>query len=318
MPDRLLCTFFRDSHDRYGVGVDTTWRNLCARLSRHDEGTKDGPAMACATFNGPRGNASVMQRTLVAFDIETNPRTGEIPGRLEIVASAFAMRRQAAMLWTTHSHTPDTPRYRVLMPLTAPIPYDADCDPYLTAACAAQLQFYGLADPSKFGAASLFYLPRHPAGVDTFRVQEISGTPINVGMLLTSATTIAQGVAQDEAQRLAARRAREMPPELMAIIRGYNDAHPIAACLVRYGYVRDGNRWKSPYQSAAGQGATTILPDGSSWVSFSESDAAAGVGNRPFKRSSQCACWSDAFGLYVHFECAGNFRRALDTLRSVA
>jgi hypothetical protein len=315
---RIAFTYFASSHDRNGQRFETPWDDLCARLGNHRVGEKDGPALAVATFSGPRGNANVTTRTMVAFDVETNPRTGEIPGRFEVVASAFAMRRQAAFLWTTHSHTPDAPRYRVIMPLSAPIPYDAECDPFLTAAAAAQLQFYGLADQSKFGAASLFYLPRHPADALAFQVQKIAGTPIDVGYLLTSATTIAQGVAQDEAQRLAARRAREMPPELMAIIRGYNEAHPIAACLVRYGYRRDGNRWKSPHQSVASQGATTILPDGSTWVSFSESDAAAGVGNRPFKRSSQCACWGDAFGLFCHYEHAGSFRAALDALRSVA
>lgn len=174
-----------------------------------------------------------------------------------------------------------------------------------------------MTDESKFGAASLFYLPRHPVGSSPVECKTaiIDGDPIDVGYLFTSAMTSAQGVAQLEAEVLARRRARQIPPELMTLIDEYNDSHPVAAQLARYGYRRNKERWKSRYQHVTSQGATTIFPDGSRWASFSESDADAGVGNRPARRSSQAACWGDSFALFVHYEHGGDFRASLASLK---
>lgn len=314
----IRCSIFRDTRDRLGVPVAVTWDALCARLARHEEGAKDGPAMACAVFRPgqPRGNASVVARTLVALDIESNKTTGEVPPSFDATLAYLAAKRVRAALWTTHSHTPAMPRYRVLMPLARPLDYDPAVDPWLAAAASAQLRLFGVSDPSKFGAASLFFLPRHPAAAE-YSFAKIAGDPIESGMLLTSAMTIAQGVAQDEAEVLARRQARELPPETRALIDGYNAAHPIAGQFVRYGYRRDGGRWKSRYQHAASQGATSITND-TTWSSFSESDALAGVGNRPMRRASQSACFGDSFSLFVHYEHAGSFRAAVESLKGAA
>jgi hypothetical protein len=189
--------------------------------------------------------------------------------------------------------------------------YQPDIDPFLSAAAACQLRCHGVADPSKFGAASLFYLPRHRDGFP-FNYATIAGEPVDSGLLITMATTMAERVAQDEAEIAARRRANAMPPEIMARIEAYNANHAIPDQLARYGYRRDGMRWRSRYQH--GIGATSVLPDGKVWTSFSQSDADAGVGQKPMRPSSQCACWGDAFALFVHYEHAGSFRRALAAL----
>lgn len=314
MPDGIACTFYRASWDRDGVRAFPTWPQLVARCTDHRQGDKDGPALACATFNGPRGNASLETRSMVALDIEANPRTGELPVSFDNMVSLLTERRVRAVCWTTHSHTPDAPRYRILLPLSEPIPYQPDIDPYLTASAAAQLRIFGVCDPSKFGAASLFYLPRHgPEGV--YKAQEITGQPADTGLLLTMATVTAQGVAQDQAAVAARRAANALPPEITAKIASYNASHPLPEQFVRYGYVREGNRWKSRFQH--GIGATSVLPDGMTWTSFSESDAANGVGMRPAKPSSQCACFGDCFSLYTFYEHHGNFRAALASLPEV-
>jgi hypothetical protein len=312
MSQAITCTFFRDSHERHGRRVTTTWTALAARMLRHDVGTKDGPAITCGTFRGRRSNATLVARSMVALDIETSPRTGEVPIPFDAMAAHLTGRRVRAVMWTTHSHTADAPRYRILMPLNVPLEYEPGVDPFLTAACAAQLGCHGVSDPSKFGLASLFYLPRHPAGA-SWQAQEIAGDPIDVGYLLTMATTMAERVAQDEAEIAARRRANALPPELLSIITEYNERNVIAEKLMQYGYRRDGVRYKSRYQH--GIGATSILPDGKVWTSFSQSDADAGLGSKPQRPSSQCACWGDAFALFVHFEHAGNFRRALSALQ---
>ena len=73
----IHCTFFRDCRDRYGRAVAVSWSKLAARCICHEEGEKDGPALTCCTFQAgqPRGNRSVVTRTLVALiSRSTRPR----------------------------------------------------------------------------------------------------------------------------------------------------------------------------------------------------------------------------------------------------
>lgn len=320
-------TFFRDAHDRWGQRANTTWQQLVDRLGRHDEGTKDGPALTCATFNyvdpytehgRGRGNSTLATRSLIALDIETNKDTGVVPPPPDAFPDLLRAKGLAAAIWTTHSHTPDEPRWRAVFPLSRPIdltdPDNFALDPYLAPTVAAQLELVDVVDRSKFGAASLMFLPRHPPGTSIHYTAHTAGQPIETSELLAVAQMVSERVAADEAKVLAMRRAAEFPPEIVALLTAYNESHPLSEAFTRYGYQRQRGRWKSPYQH--GTGATTILPDGLTWVSFSESDADAGVGNRPIKRTSQCACWGDAFSLFVHFEQRGSFRNALAALRA--
>lgn len=307
-------TFFRDSHDRDGVRVDAPWSQIVERCTRHEIGAKDGPAICAGIFDGTRSNASLVERTLVGLDIESNNATGEVPIPVDAMVDYLTARRVQCVVWTTHSHLPDRPRYRVLLPLETPIPYQPDIDPYISAAVAAELRCIGVCDQSKYGAASLFYLPRHPAGAE-HKAISIAGSLMSNARIETAAMVFAQRIAQDEAERAALRRARALPPEIVTKINAYNETHGLAVELERNGYRRDGMRWRSRYQH--GQGATTILPDGKTWVSFSESDAQAGVGQRPARASSQCAAFGDAFALFVHYQWNGNFRAALNALPDV-
>lgn len=312
MPERINCTFFRDSFDRWGRRVSTTWDALAARCCDHRIGDKDGPALSCGLFSGARGNATLTHRTLVALDIETHRVTGEVP--LDVIEAVryLEQRHIRSVVWTTYNHTTDAPRYRVLLPLPAPIEHDPETDPFLSAVVAAELRFSGVADASKFGAASLFFLPRHAADAERWFAVSIDGDLMDIGRLQTAALMAAQGVARDEAEEAARRRANALPPEIVERIAAYNATHSLPERLERYGYRRNGNRWRSRYQH--GIASTSILPDGMTWTSFSESDAQAGVGHRPQRASSQCACWGDAFALYVHYEHRNNFRAALAAL----
>lgn len=300
--------------------MTSSWQALAQRLSIHQEGEKDGLALTCAAFKrdvlpgyGIRGNANLLSRSLIALDIETSTATGEVPVPLPAVADYLAAKRLAAVLWTTHSHTPEEPRYRVLMPLSAPFPLPDELDPFLAAITAANLELTGVADRSKHGAASLFYLPRHKPDA-AFEVRVLEGEPIDLPELIAVATMTADMDAQEEAMQAALRRTYELPPELVEAIEAFNDAHPLPLMLARYGYQRQRNRWKSRYQH--GQGATTILPDGRTFVTFSDSDAQAGVGTVPHKRTSQCSAWGTAFDLFKHYEHRGNFRQALAAIRN--
>src|SRR5262245_35648313 len=311
MPTRHTVTFFRDSHDNRARRTTVTWDSLAARLTRHDVGPKDGPAIACATFNGERRSANVVERTLVALDIETNTSTGEVPPYAGLMA--MKLRRTLgvkSILWTTHSHLAEAPRYRIVLPLERPIPYDRATYPHITFAVACELDLQGVADRSKFGAASLFFLPRHIDG-NEHMAEVCEGRTMFNPQLETAATMMAQDVAMEEAERAALRRPSQFPEHLSALIQNYNATHPLADALRRYGYMREGQRWKSPFQH--GIAATVILNDGMTWVSFSASDAAAGIGAVP-SRSSECSAWGDAFALFCHFEHGGSMSRALQAL----
>jgi len=255
-----------------------------------------------------------VSRSLIALDIETNPRTGEVPIAPHACADILRMRRAAAVIYSTHSHTSESPRYRIIMPLSEPVAYDRETDVHIPAVAANQLGMQAVVDSSKYRAPSIFFLPRCAELGEEYSVI-IPGDPVDSGCVRTVALVVAQRCEADEAERAARRVANRLPPELQARVAAYNASHPIADLLARYGYRRDGNRWKSPFQSAHGQGATTISPDGTTWWSFSESDALAGVGRRPNRASSQCACFGDAFSLFVRFEHGGSFRAALNSLR---
>jgi hypothetical protein len=319
----LVLSVFRDSHDRWGAQRQTTWASISAGLTHHVIGEKDGTALACATFTGARGNATVHERSLVALDIETSRATGEVPPTPAQAAAVLRGKRLAGVLWTTFNHLPEAPRYRILMPLSRPlnVPELGEADPFISACTAVRLGLYGVCDPSKFGAASLMFLPRVRDGDAPREAYAIDGAAIDADLLRNEAILNAENEAMAEAERLALRRSVELPAAIMNAINAFNDAHDIVDLFEKYGYVRDGRgRWKSIYQH--GQGATCIMHrdagEADVWVSFSDSDASAGVGNRPGKASSQCACWGDAFSLFLHYEHRGNFRAAVAAAQSMA
>ncbi len=309
-------TFFADSHDNVGRAVTTTWGKLAARLGRHDEGAKDGPALACATFNGRRGNAALVSRSLIALDIETNKTTGEVPPHPADMAGILAAKRLACVVWSTHSHQASEPRWRAVFPLSKPLPLPDDnaraTDMFLSPTTAAQLGLAGVADRSKFGASSLMFLPRHPPGGEWY-AKVFEGDPIDTDELMAIAIMVSEKVQADEAKVAAMRARNALPPEIVAVIEAYNDRHPLEGELARFGYKRTGRRWKSSNQHGAA--STVILPGGRTFVSFSASDADAGVGARPLRASSQAAAYGTAFDLLRTWLCRGSFREALRIAR---
>lgn len=314
MPDQLIpYSIFSRSTDNWGKPFHSAWSQISVSLATHYEGEKDGWALTCATFTGARGNVNLAERGLIALDIETSKVTGAVPPPPADIVPLLAAKRLAGVIWSTHSHKPQEPRWRLILPLSRPLscPEIGEVDPFLSWVVAAQLGLEDVADHGKFGAASLMYTARHPTGTDTHWSAVCQGDPIDADELLAVATMAADKVAMDDAQERALRKTQEMPPEILAVMEAYNETHPLGDMFSRYGFQRQRNRWKSRYQSAASTGATSILPDNKTWVSFSESDADAGMGHRPSKRTSQCSCFGDSFSLFVHYECRGSFRDAL-------
>jgi len=315
----LSLTVWRNSEDRWGTRYTLPWARLARRLLAHTEGTKDGTAFSCATFKGPRGTESLAARTLVALDIEQHKDTGEIPPDPRDVVDVLKARAMAAAVYTSFSHTRHLPRYRIVAPLDRPIdlkPLERGVDRLISGnfAMAIMRELVGVVDKSKWGAASIFFLPRHPPGSGDYYTAEVEGDPVPANTLLQAAILGNDRRAMAEAQKAAIRAASIYSEADRRLIDQYNADHRVEDCLADYGYRRAGTRWKSPNQHASSAGAVVVFRDENRWVSHSDSDRSAGVGL--WSEDGGC-CTGAPFDLFMFYECGNNFRAALKRLREI-
>lgn len=309
-------TRFASQYDRDGEELDLPWERVAQRLVVHTVGTKDGSAISVGLFAGTRSTDNLVARSAIALDVETNKTTGEVPPDPQDVCERLKARRIASVVWTTYSHTTVEPRYRVLAPIAEPVLLDEVnflFDNWFSPALARALDIEGVCDRTKFGAASLFYLPR------VVNDSAPRSSVIVPGNVLLKADAIRAARKAHDADMAQQREelvgAFKMDPAVVETIKAFNARNDIEAMLDRYGYRRKGKRWKSPHQSTNSVGATEVRrDDGERWLSFSDSDAAAGVGQRP-RKASQVMAFGDAFSLMRHYEARNDFRRALDQAR---
>lgn len=66
---------------------------------------------------------SVSEITAITLDVEISKKTGEIPYSVEEITTILEREFEgtAFLLYTTHSHTPDNPRWRLVVPFASPI-----------------------------------------------------------------------------------------------------------------------------------------------------------------------------------------------------
>lgn len=305
-------TIFESQYDNVGRRFIMEWDKLAERLARHDVGSsKHGSAICCGLFNGSRASNNVHSRTLIALDIEEKTAPPPPP---EALATVLAMERQAAVIWTTFSHTTEKPRYRILMPLDRPISLlelPDKAEPFIAHSIGWKLNLHGAIDTGKLGAASLFYLARHAKDAPHYS-RVIPGTPTSAPGVLGNALQVFVGGQMRRSQLAELRKSTEMSEEVRQIIEAYNDSVEITDLLSQYGYKRLAGRWKSRYQADSSAAATAIFPDGSGWYSWSDSDRMAGVGR---ESPGDGGVFGDAMSLFVHYEHDGNFRQAVAALR---
>jgi hypothetical protein len=303
----------QDAHDNWPVKYTLPWPALAGRLADHRLGDKDGSALICGTFSGTRSSKTLLERWLVALDVEENKLTGEVPPDPESVAHLLMAKGLAGVLWTTWSSTPATPRYRIVLPLDKPIrplQVSRPIDRLYSALAAANLRLNGVVDKGKFGAASLMFLARHPPG-GSFFSRVVEGVALDAADIGAVAHMVNEKDAMREAQREALKATTQFAPEVRAKIDRYNGLHEIGDLLSQYGYRRGGDRFKSRYQHPSSQPATAIFPGDEMWCTFSQSDIDAGLGT---KSQDGDSAFGDAFALYLHYEHGGNFRTALSAI----
>jgi hypothetical protein len=92
----------------------------------------------------------------------------------------------------------------------------------------------------------------------------------------------------------------------------FNDQHPLSELLPKYGYTRspsDEQHWRSPHQASNSFATRVEIGDDGveHWTSLSDSDKTAGIG----RESANGNRHGDAFDLFIHFEHGGDRRAAL-------
>lgn len=96
------------------------WPVLAKAITRHDARSgKDGTAVVFALMREPVRRAdNVLHVTCAALDIDGGTAPPPPP---QVAVARLQALGVAAAVWTTHSHKPDAPRYRIVVPLATPM-----------------------------------------------------------------------------------------------------------------------------------------------------------------------------------------------------
>ena len=304
-------TVFTSVKDNTGSVARTIWPTFVDRTTNHRVGPKATKLIAGALFCGTRAQKNVLSRTCYMLDIETNKATGEVPPDADYVRAEMQKRGWAGVIYSTHSHTQEAPRYRVALPPETAI--DINQDPAALAedgiralGLAAALGLAGVVDGTKLGAESMFYLPTHAPDAPHFGVA-VEGRAITAAELAEALEAGKRLRADEDQYQEAAQEQR--PARGDSVIAAYNASATVAELLERHGYKRRPRStvdWRSKYQTSEGTFATRVID--ARWVTLSASDIAAGLGRRS---ASGVAASGDAFDLYCHYEHRGDQRAAM-------
>jgi hypothetical protein len=294
---------------------------------REERPEKDGPNFVPARFSlEPDGGhvrrlkRNLLARTAVALDCETSKKTGEVPPAFGAAVERVRASGWAAVVYTSHSHQADAPRYRVVLPLSEEI------DPELPApeVIADRLRLRGVLDESKIGASSLFYLPSMPydGDPDAHRTEIVGGTPIDAvwmrdaaGAILGARKAEQERQAEEAHREAAARReakiAAGFDPDdsLIEKLRSHFD---LAHVLLSHGYDKSGTKFRHPNSESGSFGADIKLLGGVERV-FSHN------GTDPL-HASNLPAWCggvtalDAVDVTIILDFGGDRRKGLATL----
>jgi hypothetical protein len=280
-----------------------------------------------STYRGNDGRAHQAQRErgvfmMLAIDVDQgNPSKADV-----IQAVRDVLGKVSMMVYSSSGATQDKRKWRVLLPLAAPI--SGDQYEAAQAAFFHLLRQHGLTpDGALARCGQPIYLPNVPMakrGPDLkplfYDFEIVRGSNV----FLTEASPIMQEVERREEQRRLAneqadaeRREREKQradrrlqhPNDVNPVDVFNDSHTIEDLLLRYGYQRHGSsaHFKSRYQSSESYATQNFVTH---WVSLSGSDAAAGIG-RSKAMGEMSYCFGDAFDLFAHYEHQGDFTAAV-------
>ena len=153
--------FFSSEKDNSPRREVLTWGELIARLSSFDiRNEKSGPCWSPTQYapEAKRGNAGVVAVTVAVLDVDDGTDPEAL--RTKLVATGLAY-----LIHSTFSSTPEHSKYRVVVPLAAPVPV-AEWSGVFPRLCA--LLADGHTDPATKDPARIYYLPSARPGAKTF------------------------------------------------------------------------------------------------------------------------------------------------------
>ena len=178
----VLYTGFSSIKDPRGHQRTVSLSKFCLAFTKHLPGRKEGTAFAPVIFEGGRKKEDVRQRTMVIFDIEkqhnasngiSNKETlgDTCPPPLSNIEERAKDLGIACIGYTTFTHDPSEPRYRIILPLAQHSKAGDPEDPISHArlirkdalavqAVSAELGLKFHLDVGKTLANSIFFLPR--------------------------------------------------------------------------------------------------------------------------------------------------------------
>lgn len=234
-------------------------------------------------------------RHILVVDIDT--------GNHALDSIKVALTGLRVLIFSTKSSTSFDRRWRVLIPLSNPVPFDQW---HATMKYVADmLNESGITiDHSLERESQISFLPNRG---EHYECADISGN-----LLQPSAVDLRSEPTPDLFLDLKPKHLQNARVIDLGIgcasgpWQIYNTANPLTDVMARYGYMHvTGNRWHSPLQVSRSN--HVYAHDDGTWTSHSGSDAAAGIG----KESDKGHRWGTAYDLYVYFE-HGNDRKAAD------
>ena len=129
--------------------------------------------------NGERSDASIKSRTLITLDIEQSDIAGAAPPSPQSIVNRLEELGGAGWVYTSISHTPDRPRYRVVLPLGRPIVVEGSSDAggtlkESTLAAAKKLGLTEWCAPESYVLSQAMFLPAKLKG-GTFYQRLVEG-----------------------------------------------------------------------------------------------------------------------------------------------
>ncbi|MBU2767830.1 hypothetical protein HAP94_17010 [Acidithiobacillus ferrivorans] len=248
----------RNAHDPRITPRALSWSEFCQYLSIAEvRETKDGTGFVLAQFNTMhRAGKNVASVSALGFDVDGKDQAPLPPLAAHIELSRLGW---AHVVYSTWSHSAESPRYRIIIALDAPLHPDVlrDAQSYvvdqLPEAIAQAIDRACLGD-----RARLYYAPATPP-------DRASGYEFYTGgSAPLSARTLTLIAAAMQHQREAKKaKAKAMTARIAArggvsVIAQFNEQHTIEEVLENGGYTRNGKRWVSPHSHSGTPGIVEI------------------------------------------------------------
>jgi putative DNA primase/helicase len=236
------------------------------------------------------------------------------------LVEAFAGPGTAYRVYSSASATDENQKWRVLIPLVEPVPFQAWQDLQWSLIKYMESEDVKL-DTALTRAGQPVYLPNVPTAK-----RESWGEPLfhqnhtttGQGFDLENSEIASQWLgaaeadrweAEEEATRVRAaakiKTAKRVAGGVGSPIDKFNDEHDVEGLMESYGYKPGpGRNWRSPMQTSSSCGTMVIDQH---WISVSGSDREAGLGSATKDGHSH----GDAFDLFLYFEHKGDRTAAL-------